>query len=80
MSRHLFRRIAERAMQAGFAGHDIMITLAEHALTDRSVGHGRCCGDQRALQAIDAWTVGSTENASQFLHTNIVCSRPVFGI
>ena len=52
--RHLFRRIAERAMQAGFAGDDIMITLTENAATDWSVGYGRCYGDGHEPQAIDA--------------------------
>ena len=52
--RDLFRRIAERAMQAGFAGDDIMVTLTENAPTDWSVGYGRCYGDQHAPQAIDA--------------------------
>jgi phenylpyruvate tautomerase PptA (4-oxalocrotonate tautomerase family) len=52
--RDLFRRIAARAMQAGFAGDDIMVTLTENAPTDWSVGYGRCYGDQHAPQAIDA--------------------------
>ena len=52
--RHLFRRIAERAMQAGFAGDDIMVTLTENAPTDWSVGYGRHYGDQHEPQAIDA--------------------------
>jgi len=51
--RDLFRRIAERAMQAGFAGDDIMVTLTENAPTDWSVGYGRCYGDQHAPQPID---------------------------
>jgi phenylpyruvate tautomerase PptA (4-oxalocrotonate tautomerase family) len=49
--RHLFRRIAERAMQAGFAGDDIMVTLTENAPTDWSVGYGRSYGDQHEPQA-----------------------------
>ena len=52
--RDLFRRIAERAMQAGFAGDDIMVTLTENAPTDWSVGYGRCYDDQHAPQPIDA--------------------------
>jgi len=52
--RHLFRRIAERAMEAGFAGDDVMITLTENAPADWSVGYGRCYGDQHASQAVDA--------------------------
>jgi phenylpyruvate tautomerase PptA (4-oxalocrotonate tautomerase family) len=42
----LFQRIADRAMQAGFAGDDIMVTLTENKPTDWSVGYGRSYGDQ----------------------------------
>jgi phenylpyruvate tautomerase PptA (4-oxalocrotonate tautomerase family) len=51
--RHLFRRIAERAVEAGFAGDDIMVTLTENAPTDWSVGYGRSYGDQHELQPMD---------------------------
>ena len=51
--RRLFRRIAERAMQAGFAGDDIMVTLTENAPTDWSVGYGRSYGDQHEPQPMD---------------------------
>jgi phenylpyruvate tautomerase PptA (4-oxalocrotonate tautomerase family) len=42
----LFRRIADRAIQAGFAGDDIMVTLTENKPTDWSAGNGRSYGDQ----------------------------------
>lgn len=42
----LFRRIADRAMQAGFAGDDIMVTLTENKPTDWSAGNGRSYGDR----------------------------------
>src|SRR5690348_3134252 len=44
--RHLFRRIAERAMQAGFAGDDVMVTLTANQPADWSVGYGRSYADQ----------------------------------
>jgi Tautomerase enzyme len=42
----LFQRIVDRAMQAGFAGDDIMVTLTENEPTDWSAGNGRSYGDQ----------------------------------
>lgn len=45
----LFRRIADRAMQAGFAGDDIMVTLTENKPTDWSAGNGRSYGDQHGV-------------------------------
>ena len=44
----LFRRIAERAISAGFAGDDIMIILTENTSQDWSLGHGHMFGDQHA--------------------------------
>jgi hypothetical protein len=40
----LFHAIAERAMQAGFKGDDIMIALTENAPSDWSLGYGRAYG------------------------------------
>ena len=40
----LFQNIAAGAIEAGFAGDDIMITLSENAPTDWSLGYGRCYG------------------------------------
>jgi len=50
--RRLFRRIADRAMQAGFAGDDIMVTVTENRATDWSVGYGRSYGDQQERASI----------------------------
>jgi len=50
--RHLFRRIAERAMQAGFAGDDVMVTLTANEPADWSVGYGRSYADQHESQSI----------------------------
>ena len=49
----LFRWIADRAMQAGFAGDDVMVTLTENKPTDWSVGYGRCYGDQHTPPSMD---------------------------
>jgi phenylpyruvate tautomerase PptA (4-oxalocrotonate tautomerase family) len=49
----LFRRIADRAMQAGFAGDDIMVTLTENKPTDWSAGYGRSYGDQHEPLSTD---------------------------
>ena len=43
--KHLFRSIVARAVEAGFAGDDIMIALAENAPVDWSLGHGLAFGD-----------------------------------
>ena len=40
----LFRHIATAAIEAGFRGDDIMITLSENAPTDWSLGNGRSYG------------------------------------
>lgn len=48
----LFRKIAEIAMEAGFAGDDIMVTLTENAPTDWSVGYGRSYGDNHEPVAL----------------------------
>jgi hypothetical protein len=39
--KNLFRRIADRAAGAGFAGDDVMITLVENAPFNWSLGQGR---------------------------------------
>jgi phenylpyruvate tautomerase PptA (4-oxalocrotonate tautomerase family) len=46
--RNLFRRIAERAVRAGFSGDDVMIVLTENAPVNWSLGHGRVFGDHHA--------------------------------
>jgi phenylpyruvate tautomerase PptA (4-oxalocrotonate tautomerase family) len=38
--KNLFRRIADRAAGAGFAGDDVMITLIENVPANWSLGHG----------------------------------------
>lgn len=43
--KHLFRSIVARAVEAGFAGDDIIIALAENAPVDWSLGHGLAFGD-----------------------------------
>ena len=45
---NLFRRIADRAVSAGFSGDDVMIVLSENAPVDWSLGHGRAFGDHHA--------------------------------
>jgi hypothetical protein len=45
---NLFRRIADRAVRAGFSGDDVMIVLTENAPVDWSLGHGRAFGDHHA--------------------------------
>ncbi|XSC46396.1 tautomerase family protein [Bradyrhizobium sp. RDT10] len=45
---NLFRRIADRAIRAGFSGDDVMIALSENAPVDWSLGRGRAFGDQHA--------------------------------
>jgi phenylpyruvate tautomerase PptA (4-oxalocrotonate tautomerase family) len=45
---NLFRRIADRAVRAGFSGDDVMIALSENAPVDWSLGRGRTFGDQHA--------------------------------
>jgi hypothetical protein len=42
--KNLFRRIADRAAGAGFAGDDVMITLIENVPDNWSLGHGRQFG------------------------------------
>ena len=49
--RQLFRRIADRAVSAGFSGDDVMITLTENATVDWSLGRGRAFGDHHAPMA-----------------------------
>ncbi|MEO8317067.1 MAG: tautomerase family protein [Bradyrhizobium sp.] len=43
--KHLFRRIADRAVSAGFSGDDVMIVLTENATVDWSLGRGLAFGD-----------------------------------
>ena len=45
---NLFRRIADRAVRAGFSGDDVMISLNENAPVDWSLGRGRAFGDHHA--------------------------------
>jgi len=52
--RNLFRRIADRAVSAGFSGDDIMIALTENAPVDWSLGRGLAFGDQHAPPAARA--------------------------
>jgi len=49
--KNLFRRIADRAVRAGFSGDDVMITLIENATVDWSLGRGRAFGDHHAPMA-----------------------------
>ena len=49
--RQLFRRIADRAVSAGFSGDDVMITLTENATVDWSLGRGRAFGDHHTPMA-----------------------------
>jgi phenylpyruvate tautomerase PptA (4-oxalocrotonate tautomerase family) len=44
----LFRRIADRAVRAGFSGDDVMIALSENAPVDWSLGRGRAFGNHHA--------------------------------
>ena len=44
----LFRDIANRAIEAGFTGDDIMIVLTENAPVDWSLGYGNCYGKDHA--------------------------------
>jgi len=46
--KNLFRRIADRAISAGFSGDDVMIVLTENAPVDWSLGYGRAFGDHHA--------------------------------
>jgi hypothetical protein len=46
--KNLFRRIADRAVRAGFSGDDVMITLTENGPMDWSLGHGLAFGDHHA--------------------------------
>jgi phenylpyruvate tautomerase PptA (4-oxalocrotonate tautomerase family) len=46
--RNLFRRIADRAVRAGFSGDDVMIALSENAPVDWSLGCGRAFGNHHA--------------------------------
>jgi phenylpyruvate tautomerase PptA (4-oxalocrotonate tautomerase family) len=46
--RNLFRRIADRAVRAGFSGDDVMIALSENAPVDWSLGRGRAFGNHHA--------------------------------
>ena len=45
---NLFRRIADRAVSAGFSGDDVMIVLTENAPVDWSLGRGLAFGDHHA--------------------------------
>jgi hypothetical protein len=45
---NLFRRIADRAVRAGFSGDDVMIVLTENAPVDWSLGRGLAFGDYHA--------------------------------
>ena len=50
--KNLFRRIADRAVSAGFSGDDVTIVLTENAPVDWSLGHGLAFGDHHEpLQA-----------------------------
>ncbi|MCK1652081.1 tautomerase family protein [Bradyrhizobium sp. 149] len=49
--RNLFRRIADRAVRAGFSGDDVMIALTENAPADWSLGRGLGFGDNHAPMA-----------------------------
>ena len=51
---NLFRRIADRAVRAGFSGDDVMIVLTENATVNWSLGHGRTFGDHHAPVATSA--------------------------
>ena len=44
--KHLFRRIADRAVSAGFHEDDIMVALTENTPTDWSLGRGLAYGDK----------------------------------
>ena len=52
--RNLFRRIADRAVSAGFSSDDVMIALTENAPVDWSLGRGLAFGDQHAPPAASA--------------------------
>ena len=53
--KNLFRRIADRAAGAGFAGDDVMITLVENAPHNWSLGQGRAfSGHHRKATAVPA--------------------------
>jgi len=52
--RDLFRRIADRAVSAGFSSDDVMIALTENAPVDWSLGRGLAFGDQHAPMAAGA--------------------------
>jgi len=49
--KNLFRRIADRAVRAGFSGDDVMIVLTENAPVDWSLGRGLAFGDHHAPMA-----------------------------
>ena len=49
--RNLFRRIADRAVRAGFSGDDVVIVLTENAPADWSLGRGRAFGDHHVPMA-----------------------------
>jgi hypothetical protein len=49
--RNLFRRIADRAVSAGFFGDDVMIALIENAPVDWSHGRGLAFGDHHTAIA-----------------------------
>ena len=51
---NLFRRIADRAVSAGFSGDDVMIVLSENAPVDWSLGRGRAFGDHHAAMTSPA--------------------------
>jgi phenylpyruvate tautomerase PptA (4-oxalocrotonate tautomerase family) len=52
--KNLFRRIADRAVTAGFSGDDVMIALIENAPADWSLGRGRAFGDHHVPVAASA--------------------------
>ena len=52
--KNLFRRIADRAVSAGFSGDDVMIALTENAPVDWSLGRGLAFGDHHAPMASPA--------------------------
>ena len=46
--RALFRHVAERAVQGGFRGDDVMIALVENSRMDWSLGHGVAYADHHS--------------------------------
>jgi hypothetical protein len=75
--RNLFRRIADRAVSAGFSGDDVMIALTENAPVDWSLGRGRAFGDHHETRGR---TAPQAPSASQTIFTPRPCAaRPRAG-